>query len=102
MSTDQTLEERGAKYGPYNVTSEITQGLLWDMQRGASWDGMSDVQKTSLMMIASKLARLCNGDHNHVDSWHDIAGYATLVEYDLCPAGTISSTKKPIKSGRKK
>jgi hypothetical protein len=34
-------------------------------------------------MICSKLARLACGDADHVDSWHDIAGYATLVVKDL-------------------
>ena len=31
-------------------------------------------------MILHKLARILNGDPNYVDSWHDIAGYAILVE----------------------
>jgi hypothetical protein len=30
-------------------------------------------------MIFSKLARIINGDANHIDSWLDIAGYAKLV-----------------------
>jgi len=30
-------------------------------------------------MIFSKIARILNGDPNHLDSWTDIAGYATLV-----------------------
>jgi hypothetical protein len=30
-------------------------------------------------MIAHKLGRIVNGDPNYVDSWVDIAGYATLV-----------------------
>jgi len=34
-------------------------------------------------MIAHKIARIINGDPNHLDSWHDIAGYATLVEQEL-------------------
>jgi hypothetical protein len=30
-------------------------------------------------MICHKMARIMNGDPNYVDSWADIAGYATLV-----------------------
>lgn len=37
-------------------------------------------------MQAHKQARILNGDPNYADSWHDIAGYATLVEQEL--AGT--------------
>jgi hypothetical protein len=33
----------------------------------------------ALDMIASKIARIVIGDYDHVDSWVDIAGYATLV-----------------------
>ena len=46
-------------------------------------DSMSAVQQEALHMICSKLARIANGDPNHVDSWHDIAGYASLVVKDI-------------------
>jgi len=36
-------------------------------------------QAEALDMIFSKIARILNGDPNHLDSWTDIAGYATLV-----------------------
>jgi hypothetical protein len=32
-----------------------------------------------LDMIFTKVGRILNGDSNHIDSWIDIAGYATLV-----------------------
>jgi len=31
-------------------------------------------------MILHKIARIVNGDPDYTDSWHDIAGYAKLVE----------------------
>ena len=31
-------------------------------------------------MIFHKIGRIVNGDPNYADSWHDIAGYAKLVE----------------------
>lgn len=40
---------------------------------------MQDDQKEALEMIASKIARILNGNTNNEDSWRDIAGYATLV-----------------------
>jgi hypothetical protein len=46
------------------------------------WESLSYQQAEALDMIASKLSRImCNP--NHKDSWHDIAGYATLVEETL-------------------
>lgn len=34
-------------------------------------------------MILHKIARIMNGDPDHIDHWHDIAGYATLIEWIL-------------------
>ena len=34
-------------------------------------------------MILHKIGRILNGDPNYADSWHDIAGYAKLVEDEL-------------------
>ena len=34
-------------------------------------------------MIAVKISRILTGDPSHADNWHDIAGYATLVERRL-------------------
>jgi len=30
-------------------------------------------------MIATKVARILNGNANHIDGWHDISCYAALV-----------------------
>ena len=39
--------------------------------------------RESLEMVAHKVARILNGNPTNVDSWHDIAGYAALVEKRL-------------------
>jgi hypothetical protein len=36
-------------------------------------------------MIQHKVARILNGEPDYSDNWHDIAGYATLVD-DLLSA----------------
>ena len=36
-------------------------------------------QSEALDMIMTKIARVINGDADHVDTWNDIAGYAKLV-----------------------
>ncbi len=48
--------------------------------RSPNWETMTYDQREGLDMIANKIARILNGDPNYADSWHDIAGYATLVE----------------------
>jgi hypothetical protein len=36
--------------------------------------------KQALSTIADKIARILNGDPYYVDNWHDIIGYAKLIE----------------------
>lgn len=88
-----TLSARGVTYGDFGKVAETAQGLLRvlkDTQRPVCnvpnqqmWDFLSSTQREALQMICTKLARILNGDPNHIDSWHDIAGYATLVEMEL-------------------
>jgi hypothetical protein len=40
---------------------------------------LREEQAESLDMIANKLSRILNGNPHYIDSWTDIAGYATLV-----------------------
>lgn len=75
---DKMLEERGKRYGQYTGQSRISQGLK-DVMRAEDWAKLSTDQKESLEMIANKIGRILNGDHNFKDSWDDIAGYAKLV-----------------------
>lgn len=78
-SIADTLSERQTTYGDFKDVANTTQYLLQML----SSDAMSDVQLEALHMICSKLSRIAHGDPNHKDSWHDIAGYATLVERSL-------------------
>lgn len=82
-SIDKTLTERGNRYGPFSGHALITQQLKEVMQCNKGWSNLSRSQKESLEMIAHKIGRILNGDPSYIDSWHDIAGYATLVEKQL-------------------
>ena len=45
-----------------------------------NWYGLADDAREALDMIALKMSRIIQSNDNQVDSWHDKAGYATLVE----------------------
>jgi hypothetical protein len=84
---EQVLDDRGAKYGPFNNHAAITQQLE-DIMRGTegvptNWDDLSYSQKEALHMVAHKIGRILNGDPDYVDSWTDIIGYTRLVEKEL-------------------
>ena len=82
MSTqelNETLQQRGNNYGDFSEMAFTAQTL----KRMLTHDGMSDVQKEAMDLICTKLARIAHGNPDHRDSWHDIAGYATLVVLGL-------------------
>jgi hypothetical protein len=85
MSINETLKERCNRYGAFDSHAQITQSLKDVMRNGylTNWKGLSYSQKEALEMIAHKIGRILNGDPNYADSWHDISGYATLVENEL-------------------
>ena len=77
---DATLAQRGNRYGKFTGHAKITQTLKTAMQTHENWNRLADDQKEALEMIAHKIGRILNGDPNYADSWHDIAGYAKLVD----------------------
>jgi hypothetical protein len=75
-----TLNERGKRYGDFNSHALITQSLKDVMRATEGWKRLTPAQRESLEMVQHKIGRILNGDPNYADSWHDIAGYAKLVE----------------------
>lgn len=77
-----TLTERGERYGKFIMHATIAQSIKNAIFRPMSErkiESLSADQIEAMEMIAHKLARIVNGDHNYADSWVDIAGYAKLV-----------------------
>jgi len=90
-NVQSTLEQRGSRYGEFIGQSEATQDfkrLLQNHLARRNYKVLPDIQQEALDMIFSKIARIINGDNNYDDSWHDIAGYASLVVKDLNGEGT--------------
>ena len=82
-TVQQTLEERGTRYGDFTDHACIAQELQNVMRTPPGWRVLSSTQKQALTVIADKIARILNGDPNYADNWHDIQGYARLVEERL-------------------
>jgi hypothetical protein len=57
------------------------------MQDSDGWQRLEADQQESLHMIANKISRILNGDPDYIDSWHDIVGYAQLIEDRLALDG---------------
>lgn len=78
-----TLAERGGRYGKFIDHSQISQGMQDVMRAAPNWDKLDVDMRQALTTIVDKIARILNGDPYYDDSWHDISGYATLVERRL-------------------
>lgn len=80
MNIAMTLQERGSRYGDFTDHAKISQSLQDAMREQQGWLRLSAIQKQALTVIADKVARILSGDPNYADNWHDIQGYAKLVE----------------------
>ena len=78
----QTLDARGRQYGEFSEHAAVTQSLKACLYSHAESVGvkLSATHREAIDMICHKLGRIVNGNPDLADSWHDIAGYATLVE----------------------
>lgn len=79
---EATLAERQATYGCFEDVARTTEQIMEALgyHRVNGLHELPYPHRMALYMIASKMARIVNGDFNHKDSWHDIGGYAKLVE----------------------
>jgi hypothetical protein len=82
-SIEQTLIEREEMYGSFFQHSRLTQDLKRTMHEHDGWEALTDDKRESLDMIAHKIGRILCGDSEYKDSWHDIVGYAKLVDDTL-------------------
>ena len=83
MSVDNTLEDRGSRYGDFLTHATLCQRIKEVMRSTTAWAALASDQKQALETIADKIARILNGDPDYGDNWHDIQGYARLVERRL-------------------
>ena len=81
LSVNTLLQERALQYGTFAALAKTAQEFKSVLYRelGSRNKRLADDQAEALDTILTKIARIINGNADHVDSWADIAGYATLV-----------------------
>ena len=80
MSTvDETLDERHKTYGKFSDQAKIFTKIVSQCPE----TNLPDSHRLAILMIILKISRLLNGNSSHADTWHDIAGYAKLIEDEL-------------------
>jgi len=109
MSLENTLAERGSRYGDFTDRAELAQELQ-DVMRGFRkpgpqgqivnpWAKLDSVKRQALTVIADKIARILSGDPNYTDNWHDIQGYAKLAEDRCVDASSPQLPFPPVSDG---
>ena len=73
--SSKVSKERESEYGNFRDNAYVAQELK-TLSRNPEF---SRVQREALDQILSKVSRLVCGNPNHLDSWLDIANYATLA-----------------------
>lgn len=79
-SVDATLTARGSLYGEFREQANIAQNLKAVMADSRNWPLLPDYMREGLEMIQHKISRALNGDPFYDDNWHDIIGYASLIQ----------------------
>lgn len=80
MTVDGTLKTRHNTHGDYQLQSLVSMNILRMMKMATGYYSLSSAAEEALILIAVKIGRILTGNANEPDHWHDIAGYATLVE----------------------
>jgi uncharacterized protein YdhG (YjbR/CyaY superfamily) len=78
---DKVLDTRAEQYGSFMQSSDTVIRIKGIMHNAIARNEVHlyPDQLQALDMIATKISRIVHGNPNHLDSWIDIAGYATLV-----------------------
>ena len=76
-------DERESTHGNFMATACTAQRIKIAIEMGENWmvpdREMPPALKEALHMIATKMARIVEGDANEMDHWGDIMGYADLA-----------------------
>lgn len=82
MSVDETLSERGAVYGDYYIGVKARADIMDILNAVHVSEHNCDMPHSyrgMLLDVVNKLCRLA-ATPTHIDSWHDVQGYAKLSE----------------------
>jgi hypothetical protein len=82
---NKTLSDRDKVHGDYSEMAIVARNLKKCVYYGRKYgqEHLTAEAAEAIDMICTKLARILAGDPHHADHWHDIAGYAMLVERHL-------------------
>ena len=94
---NKTLADRQKTHGDFQQVAKVAESLMCSIE----FQRLSASQSFAVRMIVGKLARIVCGNPNEPDHWHDIAGYAALVENELLGKSNNNTENTTIDMGEK-
>jgi hypothetical protein len=95
MTIADTLNEREHRYGDFGTMAAAVQAFKSVCRHAPSWATMTATQREASEMIMLKMVRVLYGDPLHFDTWHDIAGYATLATEEFGKKRVMAPAENP-------
>lgn len=99
MKVENVLNERESRYGDFGRLAQAAQAFKSVCRNAPSWSNMTATQREAAEMIMLKMVRVLYGNPLHFDTWHDIAGYATLATEEFArkrPMVPAENPKEPV------
>lgn len=82
----EITRQRGSVYGAFLHNALVAQAIKAALRNipdpdneGHLWDSLPVDVREGLDLIALKMSRIVTGDHEYLDNWDDIGGYAKIV-----------------------
>jgi hypothetical protein len=88
VDVNQTLIQRNNVHGDFFAGAVTGQNIEAVMHATPNWEQLHPGQKEALRVISQKIARILHGDPNFSDHWHDISGYAAIIDKKLVAVNT--------------
>ncbi len=80
---NETVEAREETHGDFVDQAEAAIRMVDVLNKSEGWTRCPKWMQYAITMICMKLARIVHGDCRTTDHWHDIQGYARLVEREF-------------------
>jgi len=74
------LIERGKTHGSFEDNAIISQSIKRMLRAAPGWEGLTDIEREAMDMIALKFSRILSGKSLSKEHWEDVVGYAKLIE----------------------
>lgn len=97
MTIERTIESRKNTHGSWQLGAKVAQVLKRTIKSHMTELGPhTDSVMEGVDRICMKLSRIAVGDATEPDHWHDIAGYATLVENAIRQSDSQRPVARPV------